>query len=150
MGRYKWTEDKSFWPGAGKPLNSTDWQDFLQLQLANMRELASAAGEVQRELAVGIDRGTSAAACSKRHADPSVFLSVLAPDPAQHDFGPISPGGPSLNLSSPSNRIAATKWSIDIAVAAMKASDAPVSRVNESVRLRLRNQCKFRCKKVRE
>ena len=119
---YVWFDGKSFWPGAGKPMNASDWRQFLQLQMnMGVAQLNAAAEEVHATLGVGVG-----GACA-RHTWPRVILAMPIPDPNQHDFGAITPGGRSLNFSIPADRLAAAKWAIDEAVDGASKSEGVVT-----------------------
>ena len=47
---------------------------------------------------------------------PRVILALPIPDPNQQHFGPIKPGGRSLNFTSDADRLVAAKWAVDMAV----------------------------------
>lgn len=115
---YDWKGGQSFWPGVGPGpgMNSTDWSDFLDLQLElGAVNIDRAAANVSSTMA-GVG-GPAAQGCGAALGiEPTVILAVPCPDSRQHNFGNITVGGPSLNLSLAADRLAATQWWVGEAV----------------------------------
>ena len=98
------TPPRDKWMNNSLSLNQSDWRDFLKMQLRTARSLENASAAVSSALG--------------RKVSPTVVITLPYPDTRQTAFGQ------GLNFSRTKDRIAASKWYVDLAVQQWKRTAA--------------------------